>query len=200
MTAHHWYHLNLDVQDAINPDWQWPLLSSGQTEVISCINDLPSLFNEQWLNYARQQTGMNPEFAMIFVRGANCFESNAHTDAPIKNYSPARPSYWAINWSMAPDNRKIYWFDLPRNQEYVSGDVTPSTVGYYNYPLKFGSICDQASVEMQATLVRVDTPHWVGAGNSRRGLSIRFLPDVQHESWEWAVDWFSQRGLLKARS
>lgn len=199
MKQHHWYHLNLDVQDAINPDWVWPELSPGQTEIISCINDLPGLFNEHWLNYVREQTGMNPEFAMIFVRGANCFESNAHTDAPIKNYSPERLSYWAINWSMAPDNRKIYWFDLPRNQEYVSGEVTPSTVGYYNYPLKFNTICDQASVEMKATLVRVDTPHWVGAGDRRCGLSLRFLPDIQNESWEWAVDWFTKRGLLIPR-
>lgn len=199
MTVHHWYHLDLDVTDAVNPLWQWPALKTGETEIISCINDLPSLFNEHWLNYAREQLGINPEFAMIFVRGENCFEANAHTDAPIKTYDPPRKSHWAINWSMAPDSRRIYWFDLPLNEDYVSEDVTPSTVGYYHYPLKFNRICDQVNVAMKATLVRVDVPHWVGSGNARSALSLRFLPDIEDESWEWAVEYFKQRGLLIPR-
>ena len=199
MKQHHWYYLDLDVSKAINPQWQWPHLTVGETEIISCINDLPSLFDEQWLSYAREKIGITPEFAMIFVRGENCFEANAHTDAPIKTYTPPRKSYWAIYWSMAPDTREIYWFDLPTHENYVSEDITPSTVGYYNYPLKFSKICDHANVTMRATLVRVDTPHWVGAGNARSALSIRFLPDIENESWEWAVDYFNQRGLLIPR-
>jgi len=198
--THYWYPLQLDIADAFNTAWQWPPIVRGQIDNIQVWTPGDQVLDPRWMQYFFEQTGLPIAFAVTFIRPEGNCEWIAHADAPVP-IDPPRHSTWAINWSLAPDNRKQYWFDLPQHHDLTekNDSMAADRAAFYSYPLEFDRICDSTALTMQPTLIRIDTPHWVGPGLDRRSISLRCIPDTPYDSWEWAVDWFTQRGLLIPR-
>jgi len=193
----YWYYLDLDIEHAINPNYSWPQLTLDEGEILTCEDDMYSILNADWVKYANDRIGWPIEFVMHFIRNEGRVDLVAHSDAPVKSQN--RDSYWAINWSLAPDDREQVWFDYAVHDYLFSHEDSPSTVGFYPYIVDPDRICDRVNIQQRPTLIRIDRPHWVTNGGFRIGISLRFMPLVENESWEWAVEHFKQRGLLIPR-
>jgi hypothetical protein len=202
-----YYKLNIDVKDAIKPDfdlsafgiekdWVWPFFD----------NDIKDIFNPQWIQYMSDM-GLNIREGTIFYKIPNLpATSHIHIDSIPKN--PWKLCYYGINWLMdlqhvSPkfaktstidnneDDSTMLWYhqsDQPIRKLTIKQDGHDRIVNYFSAEYK--SISHRLSVGKDVYMVRTSTPHTVETKTSNRlAMSLRNVFDDDYDlDWDTMVE------------
>jgi len=202
-----YYKLNIDITDAIKPDfdlskfgiekdWVWPFFK----------DDINDIFNPDWVKYMSEM-GLNVHEGTIFFKIPNLPpKSHIHIDSLPTN--PWKLCYYGINWLMdlkhlSPkfnrssmkgdrvDDSTMLWYhqsEYPVTKLTVKQDNHDRIVNYFSAEYK--SISDRVSIGDDVYLVRTSTPHTVETKSSYRvAMSLRNVFNDDHDiPWEGIVE------------
>lgn len=181
-----WYTLNLDVSNAIRPDFSFEdfLLTGENCGIPGDLwylkqDQLTTMFNQDWLIYM-ENCGAKIWGVMIFYRSPHYVHPEVHIDQVSNTYST--PSA-ALNWVVAEnDDSEMVWYDFPE----ASGNRLNTTANtpYVTWPMAAVENLEIARhcIGNQLTLVRTDIPHNIVVGNAPRwSVSLR----TEHRYPDW---------------
>jgi hypothetical protein len=187
-----WYHLNIDVSNALKKDWKFP---DPQYNAYG-IWELPShdLFNQTWLRYTAD-LGLDFGSAMLFYRGPHMSTKGAHID--IATVEPLRIATYGLNWIIRGGGGEMIWYDTPSENTKIL--YTLSNTAYTNWPIDELNEIDRCTIAKEPTLVKVSNPHSITMGpNERWCISVRpFL--LKTMEWDDVVNCMKKLGILVDR-
>lgn len=187
-----WYRLDLDVKDAVRPEFlEWARQDSQTPGNSTYMLGPEKVFRESWQAMAEQRLQLTFHTILVFV-------GQQHSDDPVAHIDgPEYPLHTAINWCITPDTQKMLWYNLPETvtrpvysqplkwyngglgnhavpaEEIESGD----SVDLYQWHTSELEQIDQCLIGRRATLVRISKPHMITSGDSQRiSISARFEP------------------------
>jgi hypothetical protein len=184
-----WYKLKIDISNAINPNWQWPVLRSWA----NIVEDPKKVFSEEWLLVMSQLGLPSEDFCLLFYSPKNMDPAPvSHTDTdPIT----LKGAIAGFNFVIDNDPADMVWFDLKKLENQKKILYTEENKPYEVFPLDFTFETDRNRIGNQLTLVRTDIPHWIGTSSkikfssSRWSVSYRSTADNNRwKSWDNCVE------------
>ena len=181
-----WARTNIDVTSSLKIDLKDYLLSDPYrpSEHALYMPDVGGiwtltpdvLFSKEWIDYIRNDLGLELDIAQIFFRQPYYQHPGAHVDVAkdLTIYGAA------LNWTLDIDDADMVWYNYP-DQDPNFTQRSASDVNY-EWPLGQLTELDRCTVGQQPTLVRTDVPHSVDMrSNERWAVSVRL---ADHSSWQ----------------
>jgi hypothetical protein len=188
-----WYNLDIDVYNALNPSFKWPVHSPNQQH-LECWGYHPTeILNSNWINYTRS-LGLEWGFIHIFWKRSYLVHDSAHLDVHTGDESKSWP--FALNWTIQDsDKSTMLWYELPEVNYSVK--YSSANTPYAEWKTVNLKEMDRHHVGNNMTLVRTNVPHEVNTGPSDRWCISARLKDSLNVSWDQAVEFFKSKNLLK---
>lgn len=187
-----YYQLKIDITDALNPRWRFPV-PTGNYGIWT--PPAPFIFSSKWLEYT-SDLGLNFHHALLFYRGSNMTSKEAHVDT-----HPAGQGYVksALNWVIGGDESEMHWYDMPSPEAATVVKDPKTKVPYTTFQFKDLTLIESTKIKNEVTLVRTDLPHSITMGTSPRWcISARVdIPD--DIPWEEIVEQMRSKNLLVER-
>lgn len=187
-----WYKLNLDIGNALRPDFGITELSTG----VRRFTNARDIFTTDWLEYMDSQN-IPVNGIMIFNRRAGeGMDTLAHVDVHAHQKPGSEYRSFAINWVIGGSDSEMIWYDMPEIIPPVgySAINTP----HLRWPVRELTEIDRSCIQSQPTMVRVSMPHAISIKNEPRiCISVRTngIPD----NWDRAVDYLRDKQILVER-
>ena len=173
------YHrLNIDISNAIRPDWKFPTLKNWAS-----FSHHPSdIFNPTWLKHMTA-IGLPPDNCLIFYTPPGVQAPFSHTDRNPVNGGSCIAGF---NFVVGDDPLDMVWFNQSALESQRRVLYTGTGVPYETFPVDFNYEIDRCRIGNTLTLVRTDIPHWIGADTlSTVGRwSVSYRTTRTWSSWE----------------
>lgn len=189
-----WYHLNLNVDNAIREDWTLPVTNANIHGMWQLMPE--NIFRKEWLEYI-ETLGLTLDDVMLFYRPAGLSSLGAHVD--IAKADPLELSTYAVNWIIGGKDSEMIWYEMPAGDleiRYTEAN-TPFSIWNCDSLVKV----DSCEIREKPTLVRVDIPHSITVRqDSRWCISARPTFTDKVFDWNKTVNRFKSTGLLVDRN
>ena len=193
MNEHCYYKVNIDISNALNPNWRMPLPTGNYGIWAPRARDI---FSQDWLDYTAS-LGLHFGHALLFYRGPNTTSKEAHVDTAADSKSFIG---FALNWVIGGRNSHMNWFKMPGLEAATAVKDTTSKVPYTTFQFKDLEYVESCSIFDDITLVRTDIPHSITMGNEKRWcISARMIKGFDMP-WHSAVQYFRTKNLLVERT
>jgi hypothetical protein len=196
-----WHVLNIDISNAIRPDFNFKeLLVGTRVDTVGhwmwsyTGSELTDIFTIEWLSYMKS---INLEvYTMLmfykapFLTGEG---ANAHVDLPVN---------FAINWCVNKDDSEMVWYDNQSDVDYDTETKLAPVGGYLYLPRPLDNLVEleRRCLGNIPTLVQTDIFHSIVVNESPRwSISVRVNVNGQLAgklSWQEAVDLFSSHIVI----
>lgn len=187
MSDNCYYHVNIDVSDALNPKWRMPVPKDGYG-IWSPTAGL--IFSKTWLNKVADM-GLPMRHALLFYRGPNMTSKEAHVDTHAKSRKFIN---FAFNWIIGGENSAMHWYNIPDQKTVTTVKDSSTNVPYTTYQFKDLELLESCSISNKATLVKTCVPHSITMGEEPRWC-ISARPDLDED-----MQWDDIVGLLRSKN
>lgn len=187
--------MNIDITNAINPLYKWVYnVNAPIPQFRVWTIESQKLFNKKWTEYLNSLGLETAYTSIVFYRPPGGTDQMAHIDLDSNSTQDnIIPATFAINWIVGGKDSKMIWYDLPQGHMTVTQNAP--MVYDVKWPIDQLTEIDSKALQLEPTLVRVDVPHAVQAGDQCRWcISLRIYLD--NMSWEEGVAYFKQKGLI----
>jgi len=115
----------------------------------------------------------------------------AHIDTYFND--PGRPSVAGFNTVFDTDDSDFVWYETPA----INGATKRTMAGtpFFEWPITQLREVTRHCLGPGMTMVRTDIPHAIAVRSQAR-KSISFRIDIQHDSWQEAVDFYLSKGII----
>jgi hypothetical protein len=187
-----WYHLNLNVENAISKDWQFPKDDGfwGGIGVWTFTKD--KIFNSDWVQYM-SDIALPIKTSVLFYREPNLVDDKAHVDLLGGEGDDVAKTYLGFNWVFGGKGSEMIWYDLPPGEKKVN--LTPAGSRYLSWPISELVEIDRCSIQNIPTLVRVEYPHSISVGNESRWC-ISARTSLHDLTWDEAVEHLKTKNII----
>jgi len=191
---HCWYKLNLDISNALRPDFDIQELSTG----IRRFTNAQDIFTTDWLEYMNSRS-MPVNGIMVFNRTSKIgkdMDILAHVDVHIHRKLESAYRAFAVNWVIGGSDSEMIWYDMPENIPPLS--YTPASTPYLEWPAIELNESDRCCIQSQPTMVRVSVPHAISVKNEPR-ICISVRTNGVPDNWDAAVNYLRDKQILIER-
>jgi hypothetical protein len=184
-----WYRLNIDVTNALNPNWKFTAPPEGfgvwqprATEI----------FNKEWLQYTAS-LGLPIYSALVFYRGPFMSSKDAHHDT----HAGLVTVNFGLNWVIGGAGSKMHWFDTPT----IPGTVNEidARAPYVSYPFSELTEIDNCNIGPEITLVKTCNPHSISMQQEPRWAISARTNINDNTPWDEVVELIRSKNLLVER-
>jgi len=187
-----WYRLNLNVDNAISKNWQFPK-NDGFWEglgVWAFTHD--KIFNSEWVQYM-SEIAIPIKSSVVFYRKPNLIDVNAHVDLLGETNENPKTTYFGFNWVFGGKGSEMIWYDLPKGERRIQ--VTPAGNKFLSWPRTDLIEIDRCSIQNVPTLVRIDYPHCVVVEDDERWC-ISARTSMHDMTWDEAVEHLKSKNII----
>ena len=187
-----WYNLNLDISNAIRPDFDIINFTSS----IRRYTNATDIFTAEWTEYM-ESLGIPVYAVLMFYRHANELPWTAHVDVNI-HHKTAKSEFrsFAINWVIGGRNSEMIWYKMPDHTAPLH--CSPAGTPYFQWKTEELTEIERYSIQSQPTLVRVDVPHAISVKEEPR-LCISIRNSTMPNDWDLVVKHLSEKQILIPR-
>lgn len=185
-----WYVLNVDISNAIRPDFDFgKLLEQKKLQGTAPgymweyhQDNINQLYSSEWLDYMNS-INLPVNNTLIFWRKPNYQHPTMHIDSPHKKTGKLGLS---LNWCIGPDTGEMIWYEIPDKP----GRFTQTETGSLNHdwPVEDGVEITRRCIGSTPTIVRIDLPHNVIMKDCPRLLISCRIKNFQPTTWEESVN------------
>jgi hypothetical protein len=191
--SHCWYNLDVNTSQAIDQNFEWPVVDKNGRNMIWHYSSPSDIFNQKWLDTLKT-AGIDIGGVMLFWRPAGFQNVEAHVD--VLNNNPEKSAVAAVNIIVKGRDSAMAWYKTPPGKQEIKW--TMAKTPYLTWPIKDLEEVERKELGMNLTMVRVDVPHAIFCGNEERWcISARFMRTFS--DWDTAVKSMHYRGLLIPR-
>jgi hypothetical protein len=191
---HCWHKLRLrNTQNAIREDWVFPTVTGdyGIWKILAT-----DMLTPEWINYL-QTIGINIESLMLFYRGQNIKNNDAHVDISMPYTPTIKYVAGGLNFVLQGNGSSMIWYETPK--EYKELQFTKANTPYLSWLISDLVETDRAEIGNELVLVRTNVPHSIIMGNEPRWcISVRPI-NAGSISWEYLVNHFRSLNALVER-
>ena len=187
-----WYRLNLDVENAISKDWQFPKGGVEWDGVKHWSFKEDKIFNPEWIKYMND-VALPINRSVVFYRGPNLADSAAHADLVNLDGVSGQRTYLGFNWVFGGAGSEMIWYDLPTADPVIK--PTPTTNKILSWPLADLVEIDRCSIQNVPTLVRIDYPHSISVANEERWC-VSARTTLYNLTWDEAVEHLKTKNII----
>jgi len=188
-----WYRLNLNIENAISKDWQFPdpRQFSGYVGVWSFKAD--KIFETDWVKYMND-VALPINRSVVFYREANLVDTEAHVDLVSEVGAPTQSTHFGFNLVFGGAGSEMIWYDLPPGEKNIK--LVPGNNKILSWPIKDLVEIDRCSImPNEPTLVRTDYPHSLSVGNESRWC-ISARTSIHDLTWDEAVEHLKTQNII----
>ncbi len=200
MNNKNWHAVDIDISNAINPQFKFEDLLVNATYVDKTGTGvwgydgttLTNFFTKEWLTYM-QSLDIDVLAVLIFFRRPYYVFLTPHIDLL---YGQENHPSIALNWIVGNnDDSYMVWYKTPLDAAQRPHEVVSSGQGheYIAWPYEDLVEIERHTIGNQPTVVRTDIPHGIIVNASPRwSISVRCkLPGTTktHVTWEQIVDY-----------
>ena len=190
---HCWYNLNVNTNQTINSNFQWPVVNKNGRNMIWHYSNPSEIFSQTWLDLAKS-IGLDIGGVMLFWRPAKFQNVDAHVDVLSNN--PSKSAIAGLNIVVKGRGSEMAWYKKPAGEHEIKW--TMAKTPYLTWPVKDLEEIERKELGMDLTMVRVDVPHAIFCSDEDRWcISARFMQNFP--DWETAVKAMYYRELLVSR-
>ena len=194
MNNNFWYQLNIDISNALRPDWVWDVSVLGHSNMNIQSVRASSICNPEWLAYMKS-LGLPIRHVMLFYRNTQDSSGNtAHID--LINTDDTSCVEWAINWVIGGQDSKMVWYELPTTHFEIKR--TMANTPYVSWNISELKEIEHHEIKNVPTVVKTAIPHSVKIGADPRWcISVRSSLDY---TWEELIVHLKSQNLLIERN
>jgi hypothetical protein len=191
MNNHCWYSLNIDITNALNPEWKWPAYNPNKH--FTWIYSAKEMFNPAWLEKTKA-LGLDITTGLLFYKNNSIESTIAHVD----NYKadPTKYAEFGLNWVIGGKGSKMIWYELPKEEPTIKW--TTANTPYIEWPTSELTAIEECEIGNELTLVKTGIPHNIyNVTESRWCITARLA--FPHPSWEYITAELRSKNLLIER-
>ena len=184
-----WYKLNLNTENAISKDWQFPQFDVRKFSEFNNVGvwsfKSDKIFQDDWLKYM-DEMALPINRSIVFYRDSNLVDTEAHIDLVSEVGGPAQSTHFGFNLVFGGAGSEMIWYDMPPGD--LNLKVVPGNNKILTWPVKDLVEIDRCSIlPNEPTIVRTDIPHSLSVGNEPRWC-ISARTSMHHLTWDDAIE------------
>lgn len=187
-----WYRLNLNVENAISKDWQFPKKDVFWNEMGIWAFKQNKIFNSDWVQYM-SDIALPIKSSVVFYRKPNQIDTGAHVDLLGEIGEDAKTSYLGFNWVFGGKGSEMIWYEPPPGEHKIQ--LTPAGNKYLDWKRSDLVEVDRCSIQGVPTLVRIDYPHCIEVGDEERWC-ISARTSLHNLTWDEAVIHLKTKNII----
>jgi hypothetical protein len=192
MTIKCYLKLNLDISNALKPDWQRHCkVNNLNSDSIMWNHRVDLILNHSWITYMKS-IELPVSGCLIFYKH-NCILPYAHLD--IFSENPLKLCTFGINWCLGGAGSEMVWY-MPSDEFSFNVKYTPSNTPHVSWPTSKLIEIDRYHIGNQPVLVNTHILHNVETYNEPRwGFSLR-IDNLLEKPWNEVIQILKSKGLV----
>lgn len=184
-----WYDINIDVSDALKPDWKFPEIKNKTDQVWRY--HYTDILNPDWVARTEALLGFKWGVVMVFWKTKWWAPNYAHIDL----YDAGGASQFGLNFIVGGAGSEMRWYQPP--EEIIESPRTAAGTRHCLLPIKELKHIDSYTVGTnKLSLVRVGIPHEIYTGSEERWcISLRTRHPIG-TTWEYIEKLLRDKNLL----